>query len=64
MDEYNYSVFDLAREELAFAAFRAGLHVGERAPSFALEDLESGDPVSMKTLWRQGPAVMEFGSFT
>jgi hypothetical protein len=64
MDEYNYGVFDMAAEEPSFSAFRDGLHAGERPPDFPLEDLDTGETVTMKSLWKQGPAVIEFGSFT
>lgn len=35
-----------------------------RAPSFFLEDLETGDQVELKELWKRGVTVIEFGSFT
>lgn len=64
MAEYNHSVFNLAAEEPFFEAFKNRLHVGERAPSFALEDLRTQETVQMKSLWAQAPAIIEFGSFT
>ena len=64
-EEYNYSVFVMEREMPVIEAFADfPLHPGGRAPSFPLEDLESGDAVEMKELWREGLAVIEFGSFT
>lgn len=64
MDAYNYSVFDLRAEAPAFESFQKTLHVGERAPGGVLEDLINGDSVTLKSLWLQGPAILEFGSFT
>ncbi len=61
---YNYSTFVLADEEPAFGAFRNHLHVGERAPDFVLEDLETGSRVALSEAWRDGLSVVEFGSFT
>jgi hypothetical protein len=64
MNEYNYSVFDMEREEPIFEAFPNNLHVGERAPNFELEDLATGEMVSLRSLATSGVAVLEFGSFT
>jgi hypothetical protein len=64
-EEYNYSVFELDREQPGIDAFsEVPLHPGTRAPSFALEDLDSGGLVEMKELWRDGLVIIEFGSFT
>ena len=65
---YNYRNFDawvatlgdLADE----AAFAASPSAGERAPDFTLPRFGDGAPVSLSGLWRSGPLVMEFGSFT
>jgi len=40
------------------------LHAGMRAPSFPLENLADGETVQMQELWRDGLALIEFGSFT
>ncbi len=64
MTEYNYSTFDMAREQAPFVAFGNRLHAGEQAPTFLLEDLDTGEAVDMATLWASGLAVLEFGSFT
>ncbi len=61
---YNYDHFVMANEEAPFAAFGSRLHAAERAPEFALEDLDTGRTVPMSELWANGPAVLEFGSFT
>jgi hypothetical protein len=64
-EEYNYSVFEMDREQPIIAAFSdVPLHPGTRAPSFPLEDLDSGELVQMQELWRDGPVIIEFGSFT
>ncbi len=62
-EEYNYSVFyvDLEEfEEFAHVAPKATM----RAPSFPLEDLETGETVEMRELWTKGIALIEFGSIT
>ena len=64
MADYNYSVFDLPTEMKPFGEFPKQLGVGERAPDFPLEDLDSAQEVRMKSLWARRPAVIEFGSFT
>ena len=64
MSDYNYAVFNMKAEAPNFQGFSAKLHVGERAPDFPLEDLESGETVNIKDLWTDGPVVVEFGSFT
>ena len=64
-EEYNYSVFVMNREQPGIDGFsEVPLRPGGRAPSFPLEDLESGGIVEMKELWRDSLAVIEFGSFT
>ena len=64
-EEYNYSTFDLEREQPSFEKFAENpIRPGTRAPSFALEDLETGDTIEFKELWRHGLVVIEFGSFT
>lgn len=62
--DYNYEVFDMEREQPPFARFKTTLPVGTRATSFPLEDLTSGETVALADAWRQGFAVVEFGSFT
>jgi len=64
-EEYNYSKFVMDREQPVIQAFpENSVRPGTRAPSFELEDLDSGDTVEMKELWRDGLVVIEFGSFT
>ncbi len=64
MSDYNYSVFDMVAERPNQVEFPAKLHVGERAPDFALEDLDSGKKVNLKDYWSKGVVIAEFGSFT
>ena len=64
MTDYNYAAFDMASEMPNFQGFPDVLHVGERAPDFPLEDLESGETVNLKDMWADGVVVAEFGSFT
>ena len=63
-EDYNYSVFVMEREAPVIQAFAENpIRPGTRAPSFALEDLDSGNTVEMKNLWR-AVVIIEFGSFT
>lgn len=64
MSEYNYAIFDMASERPNQTGFPGILHVGERAPDFPLEDLDSGETVRLKDLWSKGLVIAEFGSFT
>lgn len=62
-DDYNYTNF--VSEDTKFDIFAATApKVTMRAPSFPLEDLETGKTVDMKDLWKTGVLVIEFGSFT
>jgi len=63
-DGYNYARFDLAAEEPVIARFGDALHVGTRPPDGTLEDLATGERVTVRSLYRGGPAVLEFGSFS
>ena len=64
MSDYNYAVFDFGREAPHFDAFRNHLHVGERAPDFPLENLDTGESIKIKDFWADGFLIAEFGSFT
>ena len=64
VSDYNYSVFPLDMEQSTFEAFPGVMTVGQRAPGGDLVDAASGEPVSLTSLWRSGPLVMEFGSLT
>ena len=64
-EDYNYSVFAMEREAPVIQAFAENsIRPGTRAPSFALEDLDSGNTIDMKDLWRAELVIIEFGSFT
>lgn len=64
-EEYNYAVFEMAREMPVIEAFAdVPVRPGTHAPSFPLEDLASGERVEMRQLWRDGLVIVEFGSFT
>lgn len=64
-EEYNYAAFDRDVENPVIDTFvDFPLRPGMRAPSFPLEDLDSGEATEMKELWRDGLVVIEFGSFT
>jgi hypothetical protein len=61
--DYNYSTFTLhtgAFEAFADNAPKATM----RAPSFPVEDLSTGESIEMGSLWEDGIALLEFGSFT
>ena len=64
MTDYNYKDFEMAREMPPFDEFRNKLFVGEKAPDFSLEDLDTGETMQLSSLWKVGPAILEFGSFT
>lgn len=64
MSDYNYAVFDMVAERPHQTGFPGILNVGERAPDFPLEDLETGETVRLKDLWSEGLVIAEFGSFT
>ncbi len=64
MSDYNYSAFDMEAEEPVFEAFPGKLGVGDRAPNIPLEELDSGETVSLRSLASSGVALLEFGSFT
>lgn len=64
MSDYNYVHFDSAAGRPDFERFVDNLHVGERAPDFPLENLDSGETVNLKDYWSKGLVIVEFGSFT
>ncbi len=61
--DYNYDVFTGGEEDFLDFAMHAP-KVTMRAPSFALEELATGETIEMKDLWKKGVTVIEFGSFT
>ena len=64
MDDYNYPVFDLPVEMKPFELFSAAPNAGKKAPTYPLEDLDSGETIEMKDLWKKEFVIIEFGSFT
>jgi hypothetical protein len=63
-DDYNYDSFVMANEQPAFAQFRNQCHVGGGPPDSSVEDLETGETLAMRSLWKRDLAILEFGSFT
>lgn len=61
---YNYQSFDLKEEMKPFLEFQAAPNAGAQAPDYELENLDSGEMIAMKALWKKDLLVMEFGSFT
>lgn len=64
MEPYNYRQFPQDLEVATFQAFRDAVGVGKPAPDGSLYDLASGESVTLSDLWRSGPLVIEFGSFS
>lgn len=64
-DEYNYASFNMQKEVGKFSKFQElALRTGVLAPDFLVEDLETGQTVHLKDLWRDGLVIIEFGSYT
>ncbi|MCZ6502237.1 MAG: hypothetical protein O6945_06970 [Gammaproteobacteria bacterium] len=64
MSDYNYPVFDLPEEMKPFELFSSAPNAGQKAPTYPLEDLDSGATIEMKELWKKDFVIVEFGSFT
>ena len=62
MDTYNQQHFPLDMEESLFDLFDRTPRPGARALNGTLTDLADGSAVTLKSLWKQGPLVVEFGS--
>lgn len=63
--EYNYPHFPLDMDDAVFAGFRTQAPAaGEPAPDGLVTDLATGARAPLSALWRSGPAVIEFGSYT
>ncbi len=60
---YNYTHFHHISDE-TFDRFPAHLPVGSVAPGGTLIRLADNASVNLSDLCRQGPVVMEFGSYT
>ncbi len=64
MSEYNYTNFPLDMDGEDFERFPEFLKVGARAPDGELVDAATGETVKLSSLWKPGPAVIEFGSIS
>ncbi len=65
MDNYNYASFPLDMDDAVFGAFRTQAPAaGDPAPDGPVTDLATGQRAPLSALWRSGPAVIEFGSYT
>lgn len=65
MDDYNYAHFPPTGEKAdKFETFFDAPNVGTIAPDVALEDLETGETLHLKDLWKSGAVLMEFGSYS
>ena len=63
VEDYNYSTLNPGSESFEDFANEAP-QVTNRAPSFPVEDLATGETVQLKDIWRKGVTIVEFGSFT
>lgn len=64
-ENYNYERFIMSEEAPVLLQFpEHSLRVGQRAPNFALEDLDTSQMVNLRDIWQHGLAIIEFGSFT
>ena len=58
-------VFFLFPFETMWTHARSGnLNVGDAAPDFTVETLETKTPVELSSLWTSKPVVLVFGSYT
>ena len=63
-DAYNYECFPKDLDAAAFKGFASAAPVGTEAPSGELVDLASGESVTLASLWKKGPLVLEIGSIS
>jgi len=63
-EAYNYECFPQDLDAQAFKDFATAAPVGTPAPGGELVDLGSGETVTLASLWKQGPLLLEFGSIT
>jgi predicted Fe-S protein YdhL (DUF1289 family) len=61
---YNYETFPLDLCDEEFRLFRDILPAGTTAPDGILTNVRTRDAVSLSSLWKVAPLVLEFGSFT
>lgn len=63
--DYNHAVFDPGKEgNVALRFANDSPKATSRAPSFPLEDLDTGETVELKDYWAKENLIIEFGSFT
>lgn len=63
-DSYNSSDFPVESDVEDFERFPDIVKVGTTAPDTELTDLDSGNPVSLRDMTREGVTILEFGSLT
>lgn len=63
-EPYNYRIFPVESDVEEFQRFPEIVTVGTHAPETTLTDLETGEPVSLRDVTRQGLTILEFGSLT
>jgi hypothetical protein len=61
---YNAPSFPVDSDVEDFARFPDIVKVGTHAPETTLTDLETGNPVNLRDITRQGVTILEFGSLT
>lgn len=62
--DYNAADFPVDSDIEDFARFPEIVNVGSTAPETVLTDLDTGEPVQLRDLTRQGITILEFGSLT
>ena len=63
-DTYNYECFPKDLDAAAFKGFASAAPVGTEAPGGELVDAGSGETVTLASLWKKGPLLLEFGSIS
>ena len=63
-ESYNYECFPKDLDAEAFKGFATAAPVGTPAPGGELVDAGSGETVTLASLWKRGPLLLEFGSIT
>lgn len=63
-EPYNYPSFPPESDVEHFQRFPEIVKVGTRAPDPDLTDLDTGEPVQLSEMTKQGITVLEFGSLT
>jgi hypothetical protein len=62
--DYNTPDFPVESDVEDFARFPDIVKIGTTAPDTTLTDLDTGNPVQLRDLTRQGITILEFGSLT